>query len=166
MTDADGARPLDTLAGTYGPIGWERARRAVESLGETLTACSFALATLVFFVGYLVPAVWDSRGWRIFLHVVTVAGLLVSIGSAYAGATSNYVIGSTGVRVERGWPLPTWHAAADRVSGVRLVKGLFRSMLLVSLKSGRQKRLILSDTMRRTLEARQLVQSASRPTRG
>src|SRR5262245_24301406 len=99
-----------------------------------------------------------------FVLVTTLAGIVASFITAYAGATGIYVIDNQGIRVERGWPLSRWSASRTQVADARVIKGLFRWMLVLTLASGREKRLILSESMRRAMGARLEAEVRSRPT--
>jgi len=156
---------LDRLAGTYQPIGWERVRRASDAFWQTLAGAFLAQGITVVMVGWLIPSVWGSSVMNWFVGITSLTALVFAVVEAYSDATGVYVIESAGIQVHRGWPLRSWSISQARVVDARLVKGMFRWALVLSLRPDQEKRLVLSESMRRSMEARLSVSAEHRPTR-
>ena len=149
MITSDTDAVLTALAGLHPPTVGERLGVAFATFWISLAGLSVILGI---FLGVGGAFVGTENVVFMILYGIGYLGSYVLAGVwAYREATTVYGFDGTGIRAYPGWPFRGWSVPRSHILEARVVRGASQWTLDVTLPNGKEKRLVLSASMRRAL---------------
>jgi hypothetical protein len=146
-SDTDGV--LQALGGLHPPTVGEKLGVAFATFWISLAGCSVILGIFLGVGGAFAGAKNTAVS---ILYGIGYLGSYVLAGVwAYREATTVYGFDSTGIRTYPGWPFRGWSVPRSHILEARVVRGTSQWTLDLTLPNGKEKRLVLSASMRRAL---------------